>query len=174
MADALALAKKELAKNPDNVEWRDLSATLSLRAGKYNDAIDTLERLKAEKGNSVDVRNNLLWAYLMANRLSDESERDAIALASDSNLSDAALHTVAMVALERGRVVEAANFAMKLHLRSSDELTPAQWLLRARLLQRMGYDAEAKAAYAKMPATTEPQLLELRKRWQSTPVAAER
>lgn len=161
--EALKLIDEKLRDDPDSVEWRQEKATALLSLNRASEAFDVLKKLRSDKGSTVDVRNNLLWAQYMAQKLDDEAEREATAMADDK-ARDAALHTAAMVMLERGRVNEAADYGNRRFQDLDGKMDDAQWAYRARLLQVLGYDDEAKAAWAKVSAD-DAELTELKRRF---------
>lgn len=165
--EALARIRGALEKNPGDVDWRKSKAMALLEAGRYLEALETLKALQAEKGAVADVRNNLLWAQLMADRLDEEAEREALRMGNEKSTGASALHTAAMVLLERGRVTEAADFGARRHRLMAPEVDEAQWLFRARLSQLLGAAEGAKAAYAKIGR--DPGFVELRKRFGGAP-----
>lgn len=158
-----------LKNDPKSPQWRELKAMAALHRGRYGEAVETLEALRRDRVQGVDVRNNLAWARLMAGRIDDELERDALGLIeggeAGGEASEAALHTAAMVLLERGRVLDAAELGEKRlkHLKGKPDA--GQWLLRGRLRQILGFSELAKAAYAKVSAKTDPELGVLVKRF---------
>jgi tetratricopeptide (TPR) repeat protein len=147
-----------LKKDPSSTEWRDLKAMVDLRAGRYDEAIKTLEALQRDKSEGVDVRNNLIWARLMAGKLDEQTERETIRLTNERS-SEATLHTAAMVLLERGRVLEAANFGERRQLGLGDELDEPQWLFRGRLLNLLGFPELGREALNKVKE--DPELVDL-------------
>lgn len=159
---AMSRVTAALRADPKNAEWRATKGSIELRTGKYDRALTTLKKLAEDKGAAFDTRNNLVWAHLMAEQLSDDVERDAIALGEGSGATTAQVHTAAMVLLERGRVLEAANLMGARLPARLDELDEAGWLFRARLLESLGYDEPAKAAYAHVIKDAE--MVDLKKR----------
>jgi tetratricopeptide (TPR) repeat protein len=163
-ARALGRIDKALKKDPTDVDWRKVKADVCLRAGRYGEALDTLTALEAEKGSSKGLENNLLWARLMAGRLDADSERDAARMGSEKSVSSAELHTAALILLERGRAADGAQLATQRLRGLGLESDPAQALLRARLLQLLGYDEPARTLYAKV-GNDDPELSDLRRRF---------
>ena len=153
-----------LQRDASSPEWRQVKALLALRSGKYDEAVRTLEALEREKGAGINVRNNLHWARLMAGKLDDETERDTLSMANEKEAVEAELHTAAMVLLERGRVVEAAEIAEKLHLKLGAVPNGSEWLLRGRLLQLLDFADLSHAAYARVG--DDPNLTDLVRRFQ--------
>jgi predicted Zn-dependent protease len=153
-----------LKKDPSSAEWRQTAAVVALRGGKYDDAARILEELDRDKGSGVDVRNNLHWSRLMAGKLDEETERDTLRMAGEKDASEAAIHTAAMILLERGRLLEAAELSDKRHLKLNGEPDGAQWLLRGRLLQLLGFADAGREAYAKVGK--DPELADLARRYQ--------
>jgi len=138
-------------------------ARIEMLGGRYAEAITLWTELSKEKDGD-EVRNNLIWSQLMNDRLDADSERNAFEMVNASQVSTAALHTAAMVLLERGRLVDAAAYASQRQARHGTEVDDAQWLFRARLLQLLGFEEEALAAYAKV-GNDDNDLVALRKRW---------
>ncbi|HEY3446054.1 MAG TPA: DUF3857 domain-containing protein [Myxococcales bacterium] len=165
---ALARVDKALAKDPASTEWRMLKATVCLHSGKHAEAYQTLKQLRADKGDGAGSRNNLLWSQLMADQLDEEAEREALRLANEKTVSEAELHTAAMVLLQRSRAGEAAAYGGRRQQRMGDETDDAQRLYRARLLQVLGFDEAARAEYARI-GSDDPEFVELRKRYLAPP-----
>lgn len=94
-AKALARVTAAIKKSPGDVAWRQSKACLELSAGRYQEAIATMEALRREKG--ADVKNNLLWAKLLAQKLDHDTEREAASMAAEEGASEAEFHTAAMV-----------------------------------------------------------------------------
>ncbi len=161
--EAIARIETALKKDPTNADWLALKGTVQLRAGKYSEAVQTLERVHKDKGEASEVGNNLFWARLMAGTLDDDTERDVKKLASSENASEASLHTAAMILMERGRLIEAADLASRRfhHLRGKPD--DAQWLFRGRLLQAFGFEEASRVAFANM-VTGDIELNDLRDR----------
>ena len=155
-AKAMARTLAALKSDPGNADWRQIKALVEMRSGKYDASIETLKKLAADKGDAVDIRNNLAWAQLMAGHLSEDLERDVLQLTSDKNASEYALHTGAMVLLERGRLTEASEANARRHRALDNDKDEASWLFRARLLQFLGYEAASRIAYAKVVKDPEP------------------
>lgn len=163
--NAEARIQTALARDAMDVSWRQLQATTLLRSGRYGDAVQVLEKLRAEKGEGVDVSNNLLWARLMARTLDDDAERESMRLiSSERKPSDSEVHTAAMVLLERGKVKQAAELGLR-RSQNLAKVDDAQWLFRGRLLKSLGYPDQSKLAFAKM-TNEDPELNDLRKRWE--------
>ena len=161
---ALERVEAALKKDKENVEWRSEKAWLELHSGKYAEALKTLQELQTEKGHGTSVNNNLIWAHLMAGKLDEETEREALRLADESDADTASLHTAAMVLLERGRVLDAAGYGAHRHIRIEPDMDDAQWLFRGRLLQLLGFTEASQLAYGKI-GTDDPELVELRHRY---------
>jgi tetratricopeptide (TPR) repeat protein len=159
-----------LKKDPQNPQWRELKSLAELHQGRYREAAKTLEALQRDHVQGVDVRNNLVWARLLAGPIDDELERDALRLAEAGEASEAALHTAAMVLLERGRVLDAAEFGEKRLARLGGKPDDGQWLLRGRLGQVLGLSEVSRAAYAKVSSKRDPELGVLVKRFLSEKV----
>lgn len=154
-----------LRKDPGNPQWREVKAFAALRRGRSQQAVDTLEALEREQVQGVDVRNNLVWARFLAGTVGEELEKEALRLAGASDASEASLHTAAMVLLERGRVLDAAELGEKRLRRLGGAPDEAQWLLRGRLGQLLGLTELAREAYAKASSGSDPELAVLAKRY---------
>ena len=154
-----------LANNPKDKDWRHLQARVWMRAGKAKEAVRVYDELRRESADDAGLNNNLLWARLLAGGANDEMEREAQRLAQDENASSAQLHTAGMIFLHRGLLRQAVQAEQRRLGQSSDkEIDDAGLLLRGRLLQVLGFPAEAKEAYNKMKGE-DPELDMLAKRF---------
>ncbi|MBX7116609.1 MAG: tetratricopeptide repeat protein [Myxococcaceae bacterium] len=170
--EAMARIESSLKKDATNADWRALKGSVNLHARKYTEALDTLESLHKEKGETTDVRNNLYWARLMAGRLDEDTERDVKKMASGEDTDEASLHTAAMVLMERGQLLEAAQLAARRFDQLRWKPDDPQWLFRGRLLQAFGFDEASRVAFSKMK-TNDPELNDLRDRSLATLTTAE-
>jgi tetratricopeptide (TPR) repeat protein len=168
-AEARARVEKALAVDPGNIEWRLLLAEISRRAGRSEESLEVLEKLRAEKGDALNLTNNLLWSRLMAGRLDEDTEREASKASVDKNTPTPFMHTAAMILLERSRLIDAANVARRRQL-VMGEMDDGQWLFRGRLLELLQFGPESREAYAKV-GTRDEDLVELARRWKKSAAA---
>ncbi len=144
-AAALARVQKALEKDQANAAWLNAKSLVLMQAGRFGDAYDSLKSLEGDKATGADVRNNLLWAQTLAGKLDEAAEREAMRLAEHSN--EAELNTIALLMLERGRVVDATHFGNQRQIRMGHEVDDAQRLYRGRLLQLLGFSDAATTVF---------------------------
>jgi hypothetical protein len=160
-AKAMERTTAALKRDSQSSDWLELKGLIELRTGKYDRGFATFKKLAADKGDSIDVRNNLAWAQLMAGRLDEDAERSVLQMTSPKEAPEYTLHTGSMVLLERGRLLDAVALDSRRYVANAEGDEPS-WLFRGRLLAALGYEDASRAALARV--TSDPELKELKRR----------
>jgi tetratricopeptide (TPR) repeat protein len=171
-AAATSLVQKALEASPQDVEWRTHQGYVLLEQGRWAEAMEVLKTLRAEKGDAVNVQNNLLWAMALAGAVDDAAEREAALLAGEK-ASVFHLSTSAHVMMERGRLTTAARLISRRIQALDDEAADdAQWLARGRLLHLLGFTEASRKALAHIDPKSRALLLAARRLAPGAPQAS--
>ncbi|MBI5547729.1 MAG: tetratricopeptide repeat protein, partial [Deltaproteobacteria bacterium] len=163
--EAHSLIDQSLRATPADAQWLEAKAFALGNEGRYPEAVAVFEKL-AQKNDDLGVLGNLVWYRYMDGRIDEETEKKSNRTVAIEQPTMAALHNTAAVLIARGKLPRAAEVATRrmLRLQEAEEgWDAAQWHLHAVLLQALGFEKEARAAWAKV-TEEDPDFAKLKKR----------
>lgn len=144
---ALKVEAERLASDPDDADLISEMANIESLVGEVTKARERLAALRDTGRLSDNGHNELAWLDLVIGTV-DQKSLDSAKRAAEEG-GKAAVHTRAMIEIERGLLDEAAESAR--HLAGNDEeVEPSVWLVTGRMAEALGLNDLARRYYAKV------------------------
>jgi len=142
--EALALATERLASDPTDTSLITEMANIESVVGELDKARARLVDLR-NTGRLEDAgHNELAWLDLCLGKVDDKTLESAKRGAKENDL--AAVHTRAMIEIERGLLDDGAESARRL-VGTGDEVAPHVWLVTGRMAEALGLKDLAMSYY---------------------------
>ncbi len=142
--EALALASERLATDPTDTTLISEMANIESVVGELDKARERLLALRDDGRLEDEGHNELAWLELCLGKIDDKTLESAKRGAKENNL--AAVHTRAMIEIERGLLDAGAESARKL-VGEGDEVAPHVWLVTGRMAEALGLNDLAVSYY---------------------------
>lgn len=142
--EALALANERLASDPTDTTLITEMANIESVVGDLDKARARLLDLRSTNRLEDEGHNELAWLDLCVGKVDEKTLESAKRGAKENNL--AAVHTRAMIEIERGMLDDGADSARKL-VGDSDEVAPHVWLVTGRMAEALGLKELAISYY---------------------------
>jgi len=133
--EALALANERLATDPTDASLITEMANIESVVGELDKARNRLLELRNTNRLEDEGHNELAWLDLCVGKIDAKTLESAKRGAKENNL--AAVHTRAMVEIDRGLLDDGADSARKL-VGDGDEVAPHVWLVTGRMAEALG------------------------------------
>jgi tetratricopeptide (TPR) repeat protein len=157
-ADVRAAAEARLRQKPDDPDATRILAESAARTGQYQEAERLFARMVASGHATPGDLNNRAWNAVLRGTVDDAALGWAQQAAQNGH-SSAALHTLASLYAEMGRVKESQQvLAQSIAVRVADEPRSEDWYVVGRLAEVCGLGETARAAYGRVPPDKEGRL----------------
>lgn len=151
LQEMVALGQARLERKPEDAWGLRFLARASALGGRYGEALDFLERIRAT-GKSLPIDSNLIaWLSVFADRVNDAALEQA-QNAVTKHQGRATLHTLATVYASVDRPNEAyTTLKQVVDTGENKRIENNDWFVLARMAETYGLSALAKELYGRIP-----------------------